>query len=297
LKEFKDKVAVITGAASGIGRGLAERSVEEGMRVVMADVDEALLAEVEEDLKAKGGEVLAVRTDVAKAEDMDLLTQKTMDTYGGVHLLCNNAGVAVGRLMWECTLADWEWILGVNLWGVIHGIRNFVPIMLEQNTEAHVVNTASIEGLWARHRNGPYQVTKHAVVALSEVLKLDLDFMETKVGVSVLCPGAVNTQIIDSGRNRPAELQNPPGEIPELTPEMQKRIEFIRQTFANGMSPAECADHVFKAVRDEKFYIITHPELKDRVKKRVDGMMNERNPAPEFTISTMPSLESMEEQS
>jgi len=268
----------------------------EGMHVVIADVEEPLLREVEKDLKAKGGDVLAVKTDVRKAEDMERLKEKTMDTYGAVHLLCNNAGVGAGRLMWECSLADWEWVLGVNLWGVIHGVRNFVPIMIEQDTEAHVVNTASIEGLWARHRNGPYQVTKHAVVSLSEVLKLDLAFMEKKVGVSVLCPGAVNTRIIDSGRNRPQELQNPPEEIPALTPEMQRRVETMRKAFADGMSPLECADHVFRAVREEKFYIITHPELKDRVQKRVDHILNETTPTPEFTISTMPELEALEDE-
>ena len=229
LKELRGRVAVITGAAGGIGRGLAERAVTEGMKVVLADIEEAALKKTEADLKARGGDVLAVLTDVSKVEDVQRLADLTLETYGGVHLLCNNAGVGAGGLVREHTLADWEWVLGVNLWGVIYGVHFFLPVMLEQGTECHIVNTASVEGLWARLRGASYQVSKHGVVILSEVLKMELAFEETKVGVSVLCPGAVNTGIVDSGRNRPAHLQNPPDAAPEITPEMEKRVAQVRQ--------------------------------------------------------------------
>lgn len=290
MKDFKDKVAVITGAASGIGRGLAERCVMEGMRVVLADVETAPLLEAERELKEKGGVVLAVKTDVSRIEEIERLAQISVNTFGGVHLLCNNAGVAVPGLIWEASPSDWKWLLGVNLWGVIHGIRTFVPIMLKQNTESHIVNTASIEGLLSHHRNGPYQVSKHGVVALSEVLQYELTFMETKIGVSVLCPGAVKTRIPESSRNRPQGLQPNPENIPQVTPKMQKRIEARRKMFESAMLPSEVADKVFKAIRDNKFYIITHPELKDRIQKRHVNIIEERTPTPEFTISTEPDL-------
>lgn len=288
MKDFKGKVAVITGAAGGIGRGLAERSVSEGMKVVLADVEEAALRKTEADLKARGGDVLAVLTDVSRIEQIQRLADLTIETYGGVHLLCNNAGVAAGRLIREHTLADWEWVIGVNLWGVIYGINVFLPIMLRQDTECHIVNTASVEGLWSRLRGASYQVSKHGIVALSEVLKLELVFEETKVGVSVLCPGAVNTGIVESGRNRPDQLQNPPESIPQITPEMERQIAQVRQAFEAGMDPLEVTDHVFKAIREDQFFILTHPDLNDRIEKRIGRILTGGIPLPDFTISNMP---------
>ena len=172
MQEFKDRVAVITGAASGIGRGLAERCAQEGMKVVLADVEEAALAQTALEFSAAGATLLAVRTDVSRAGDLETLAQQTLKAFGAVHLLVNNAGVGAGGTIWDSTLADWEWVIGVNLWGVIHGLRTFVPIMLAQTTEAHIVNTASIAGLLPYHPGASYQVTKHAVVALSEQLIL-----------------------------------------------------------------------------------------------------------------------------
>ena len=175
MKEFKGKVAVITGAASGIGRAIAERCAREGMKVVLADIEEEALSQAEEEMKAEGATVLAALTDVSKAGDVEALAQKTLDTFGAVHLLCNNAGVLPGRdFLWERTLNDWEWVLGVNLWGVIHGTRVFVPVMLEQGTECHIVNTASAAGLLSIPYLGIYNVTKHAVVALTETLHREL---------------------------------------------------------------------------------------------------------------------------
>ena len=183
------KVAVITGAASGIGRGLAERFAVEDMRVVIADIEEEPLAELEADLKANGATVLAVRTDVSNAAEVENLAARTLDTFGAVHILCNNAGVVCSRPIWEHTLSDWEWVLGVNLWGVIHGIRAFVPRMLTQGDACHIVNTASILGLVGGSGEGIYKVSKHGVVALSETLADELAQKGANIQVHVLCPG------------------------------------------------------------------------------------------------------------
>src|SRR4051812_40433940 len=174
MKDFKSRVAVITGAASGIGRALAERCASAGMKVVLADVEPGALAEAEASLRAGGGTTLAVRTDVSQAKDVEALAQQTLKAFGAVHLLCNNAGVATSGLAWESSLPDWEWVLGVNLWGVIHGVRSFVPIFLAQGTECHIVNTASMSGLVSFPRCSLYGVTKHGVVTLSETLHHDL---------------------------------------------------------------------------------------------------------------------------
>jgi NAD(P)-dependent dehydrogenase (short-subunit alcohol dehydrogenase family) len=171
MKEFKGRVAVITGAASGIGRAIAERCVREGMNVVLADVDEADLARAETELKAAGGTVLGVRTDVSKRSDVEQLARRALDAFGQVHLLFNNAGVGAGGAPWEATWNDWEWVIGVNLWGAIHGVKVFTPLMLAQNTECHIINTSSAAGLAVGGSSGPYSVTKHAVVALSERIR------------------------------------------------------------------------------------------------------------------------------
>src|SRR5215467_3438994 len=210
MREFKDKVAVITGAASGIGRGLAERCVRAGMKVVLADINEADLAKAGTELKTAGGTVLAVKTDVSKRSDVELLARRALDAFGQVHLLFNNAGVAAGGVPWEATWNDWEWVVGVNLWGVIHGVKVFTPLMLAQNTECHIVNTSSAAGLIAGGLSAPYAATKHAVVALSESMYLALQQRNSLVKVSVLCPGLVRTNIADAERNRPKELRNEP---------------------------------------------------------------------------------------
>jgi NAD(P)-dependent dehydrogenase (short-subunit alcohol dehydrogenase family) len=206
MQAFTDKVAVITGAASGIGRALAERCVHEGMHVVLADMDGDALTTTAQALHATGARVLAVVTDVAKAQDVDALAQQTLATFGAVHLLCNNAGVWGGISAWDSPLAEWEWVLGVNLWGVIHGLHTFVPLMLAQDTDAHIVNTASLAGLLTGRGPAAYRVSKHAVVALSEMLYHQLAPRTTKVKVSVLCPGGVDTPLLDATRPRPAHV-------------------------------------------------------------------------------------------
>ena len=277
MKEFKGKVAVVTGAASGIGRAIAERLTGEGMKVVLADVEQEALGRAEAEMKAGGASVMAVPTDVSKGEDIEALARKTLDAFGAVHVLCNNAGVAVGGLSWERTAADWEWGLGVNLWGVIHGIRVFVPIMLAQGTEGHVVNTASMAGLVSMPLSSIYNVSKHGIVTLSETLHHELALSGAKVKVSVLCPGWVNTQLMDSERNRPAGLLN--DEAQEINPVAEAFQGTVRQLLATGLTTEAVADHVFNAIRDEKFYILTHPEMKEAIRTRMEGILEERNPA------------------
>ena len=281
MKEFKDKVAVVTGAASGIGRALAAGFAAEGMRVVLADIEEGALAKAESELKAAGATVLAVVTDVSNGAEVKALAEKTIETYGGVHILCNNAGVApVTGASWELTEADWRWVLGVNLWGVLHGIRVFVPIMLEQGSEGHIVNTASIAGLLSVPWGATYSVAKHGVVTLSESLHRELALVGSALKVSVLCPAWVKTRLMDADRNRPAGLRNAPG-VGGRQPQAAALEQAVRQLISAGTNPAEIADHVIAAIRDERFYVLPHPEWKEQVRARMEGILEERNPSVE----------------
>jgi len=278
MKDFQNKVAVVTGAASGIGRALAGKSAQEGMKVVLADVEESALKQAEEELKASGAEVLAMRTDVSQAGDVETLAQKAFDTYGAVHLLFNNAGVAGGTTILESSLADWQWVLGVNLWGVIHGIHAFVPRMLAQDSEGHIVNTASALGLVSSSGAGIYKVSKHGVVTLSETLALELAMRGARLKASVLCPEWVNTRIMDAERNRPQALQNAPEEQ-HMSPEVVAMLEIARQRAQAGIAPSRVAEIVFEAIRQEKFYILTHPQsTKQGVQLRMEDILQERMP-------------------
>ncbi len=276
MKDFKGKVAVVTGGASGIGRAMAEKFASQGMKIVLADVQPDALAQTEKDFKAKGAEVLAVPTNVAQAAEVEELAKKTLLAFGSVHIICNNAGVAAPGVAWERTVADWEWVMGVNLWGVIHGIRSFVPIMLESGGEGHVVNTASLAGLITGPGMPTYFVTKHAVVALSESLHHDLRMKGTKIGVSVLCPAWVQTKIADSERNRPESHKNAGGGA--MKPEDKMMEQVVRQLIEKGKSPAEVADRVFEAVRDDRFYILTHGEMNKLIESRMKDILEARNP-------------------
>ena len=271
MKDFQDKVAVITGGASGIGRGIAECCALRGMKVVLADIEEAVLCRTADEVEAMGTAVLPVVADVSKAADIESLAQQTLAAFGGVHLLFNNAGVAAGSSVWESTLADWEWVMGINLWGVIYGVRTFVPIMLAQDTEAHIVNTASIAGLVPSGTTAPYQVTKHAVVGLTEHLYHSLAEQNVKVSASVLCPAWVRTNIMDSGRNRPVELQNA-DEVP-LRPKQEAMVEAMQQLVANGMSPRQIGEIVFEAIETNKLYILTHPDFNQFVQERMNAIL------------------------
>jgi NAD(P)-dependent dehydrogenase (short-subunit alcohol dehydrogenase family) len=275
MKELRGKVAVVTGAASGIGRALAGRFAAEGMKVVLADVEGPALAKAESELRAGGATVLAIAADVARAEAVDALAASTLEAFGGVHVLCNNAGVYASGLSWERPIADWEWVLGVNLWGVIHGVRTFVPIMLRQGTEAHVVNTASVAGLVSGPFSAPYNVSKYGVVALSESLHYELALVGAQVKVSVLCPGWVNTRIADCERNRPAAFATTARPLSESEQAME---QLGRQMLASGIAPERVAELVLAAVRDERFYVLTHPEFNAVIRTRMEDVVEQRTP-------------------
>jgi NAD(P)-dependent dehydrogenase (short-subunit alcohol dehydrogenase family) len=275
MKDLKGRVAVVTGAASGIGRALAERLGREGMNVVLADVDEKRLAEATDAIAKTGVRAIGVKTDVSKAAEVDALAAEATKAFGAVHVVCNNAGVGVGMLSWERDVADWEWVLGVNLWGVINGIRTFVPKMIAQG-EGHVVNTASIAGLISAIGMGPYCATKHAVVAMSECLHHDLQMAAGgKVHVSVLCPGWVKTNIADAERTRPASLKT---NVKPPTPQEQMMGEMMRSAIAGGIAPDEVAGRVVEAIKEERFYIFTHPKMLGAVKKRSEEILAGKNP-------------------
>ncbi|HEY5250194.1 MAG TPA: SDR family NAD(P)-dependent oxidoreductase, partial [Acidimicrobiales bacterium] len=242
-----------------------------GMKLVLADIEETALKETDAALGASGAEVLSVVTDVSVGSSVENLRDKALERFGAVHLVHNNAGVAVGGPLWAVSEADWTWILGVNLWGVIHGIRAFVPVLLEQG-EGHVVNTASLAGLTSPGMLGPYNVTKHSVVTMSETLFRDLGVFGSPVGVSVLCPGFVRTGIAESDRNRPdwAPAAPPP---PDL--DLQG---VIRDLVAGGIDPADVAQKVLDAVRTNRFYILTHEDTPAMVETRLQDIIQGRNP-------------------
>ena len=258
---------MVTGAASGIGRAMAERFAAAGMRLVLGDVEVGPLEEVATALRDGGAEVLAVPVDVSDGDAVDALAAAA----GPTHVLCNNAGVGGGGPIAEISTADWEWVLGVNLWGVIHGLRAFLPGMLAHGEPAHVVNTASMAGLVAGPMMGPYNATKFAVVAISETLHHEMAMTGADVGVSVLCPGWVNTRIHESGRNRPAAAG--PGR--EIDPD---RAALMASVLASGLDPADVAAQVEQAILDRRFWILTHPEMKEGIERRMRSILDEANP-------------------
>ncbi len=278
MQQLEGRVAVVTGGASGIGRGMAEAFAAEGMKVVLADVEAEALEQAAGELRSGGALVRSVRTDVASAEQVEALAAASYDAFGGVHVLCNNAGIGVGGVpTWESSLDDWQWILGVNLMGVVHGIRSFVPRMLEAGDEGHVVNTASMAGLATGGGNALYGVTKHAVVALSESLHNELALRGPKLRASVLCPGWVDTNIDECERNRPAELSDTPG-MPD-TPEFQMTHKFFLEQLHAGLAPRRVGDIVVEAIRAGRFYVLTH-DWKNMIQGRMDNILGDRDPTP-----------------
>jgi len=292
MVDLRDKVAVVTGAASGIGRATAECFADAGMRVVLADVERDALAEAARALQARGARAIAVPTDVSRADEVESLARATLDAFGAVHVVFNNAGVALSGPAWEATPEDWRWVLGVNLGGVVHGVRTFVPILLRQGGWGHVVNTASMSGLVTLPSMGVYNASKHAVVAFSETLHHDLAARGSAVRVSVVCPGYVATRIMDSARNRPgtpgeaggAEIANASAGAPPADADTETEAERARraQTRAAlrtiGLPARAVASRVVATLREPRFYVFTHPERKDGVRVRTEGILAEREP-------------------
>lgn len=271
MNELRNRVAVVTGAASGIGFALCDRFARDAMSVVMADIETSALEEAAEKIRAHGGEVLTSTVDVSKAHEVEQLAADSYARFGAVHVVCNNAGVGGGGVQATLSVAEWDWVLGVNLHGVVHGIASFLPRMLASGEEGHIVNTASMAGHVGFPGMGPYNASKYAVVGLSEALFHELK--GTNVGVSALCPGWVKTQIASSSRNRPADL---PERV--MTAEDAARSQYISQVIESGLPPAAIADLVKDAIVTNKFWIMSHPEMLPGIRMRADEILAGRNP-------------------
>ncbi|MBW2289747.1 MAG: SDR family NAD(P)-dependent oxidoreductase [Deltaproteobacteria bacterium] len=271
--DLKGRVAVVTGAGSGIGRAMAERFAAAGMHLALADIEAEPLAVVADALRERGCEVEAERLDVRDSAALEALAVRCFSRFGGAHVLCNNAGVASGGPVWEISEEDWDWVIGVNLVAVVHGIRAFVPKMIASGEPGHIVNTASIAGLTCPAFMSPYTVTKHAVVALSDTLRSDLAMSDAMIGVSVLCPGWVRTRIHESDRNRPG------GEA-DASEELSMMRELVDGFIAGGIDPADVAEQVHDAVVNGQFWIRTHPEMEPMVAKRCEAIIAGEPPPP-----------------
>lgn len=275
MKDLKGKVAVITGGAEGIGKALAKMAADKGMKLVLADIDAAKLDATVAEFQARGVDAIGLRTDVSKADQVDRLADLAFERFGNVHLLVNNAGVACAKPVWETTPGDWEWVVGVNLYGVTNGLRSFIPRMLAKGEEGHIVNTASMAGLTSSPSLAAYNATKHAVVTLTEGLHHDLKLRNAKLKASVLCPAWVKTRISASERNRTAGEQM---DISKLDPVTLQIGATIQKAVADGIPVEKVAGDVFDAVENERFYILTHPDSKAAVKIRMEDILENRAP-------------------
>jgi NAD(P)-dependent dehydrogenase (short-subunit alcohol dehydrogenase family) len=282
MKTFDNKVAVITGAGSGFGREFALEGAARGMKLVLADVQADSLLRTQQELESRGAQVIALQCDVRDGAQVQALADAAMAKWGVIHLVFNNAGVGSGGLIWENTLADWEWVLGVNLWGVIHGVRIFTPLMLasakqDPDYEGHIVNTASMAGMLNAPAMGIYNVSKHAVVSLSESLYQDLKLIDAPIGSAVLCPYFVPTGITESERNRPTDLASPS----TVSKAVSKAL--VDKAVSSGkVSAPEVAQITFKAILDNQFYIYSHPHALGAVQERMHDMLNLANPADPY---------------
>lgn len=273
LNELAGKVAVVTGAASGLGRAMALAFADEGMHLALADVDDAGLQETRTRLDGKDVKSIVMRLDVSKASEVEAFARKCFQELGAVHVVCNNAGVALSGPVWETSEAEWQWILGVNLLGVVNGVRAFAPRLIAQD-EGHIVNTASVAGLISPPGMGAYCVSKHAVVTLSEALHHDLRERGSRVGVSLLCPAYVPTGIADSERNQPPGVS-----VSSKSNERVAKEAALRKAVAAGkLSADDVARAAVAAVKENRFYVLTHPGIKGAVRARMEDVLEERVP-------------------
>jgi NAD(P)-dependent dehydrogenase (short-subunit alcohol dehydrogenase family) len=278
MREFVGRVAVITGGGSGIGEALARRFAHAGMKIVVADVDAVAAERVRAVLERNGHQAVAIETDVANASSVDRLAERAYSTYGSVDLLCNNAGVVPSgrqRAVWEYPLEDWRWAFDVNLMGVVHGIRSFVPRMLAQNSPAHIVNTASVAGFISGSGSPAYSAAKHAVARVTEALYAGLIERGAPIGVTMLVPGLVATRIYESERNRPERLKLAGGPAEE-TAELQA---IASNLYANALSPDAVAEQTFEAVRENRLYQFTTSSFDDAIRDRAEAILTRRNPS------------------
>ena len=278
MKEFKNKVAVITGAGNGFGLEFAKECASREMKVVIADIDEQDLKKAETLIKEMGAEVLSVVTDVSVYDEIKNLADKTIEKFGSVDLLFNNAGVGVAGPVWELPMREWDWIIGTNLYGVIHGLKAFIPIMLKQNTPCHIVNTASVAGLFTTQTSVAYHTTKHACVALSEATNYSLQAINSKIKMSVYCPGFVQTDIDNCDRHRPERFKIDPNEPYYQSSSYKSGIERTHFVIRNGIPLDSVRQSVFIAIEEEQFYILTHPQYGPLIGKRVKDMLEGVNP-------------------
>jgi NAD(P)-dependent dehydrogenase (short-subunit alcohol dehydrogenase family) len=286
MKLEAGKVAVVTGAASGIGFGLAERFARAGMNVVLADIDEVAMAEAARRIREHGVDALEVRTDVSSEEAVQALAAATRERFGAAHVVCNNAGVACKADPWFGPLSAWEWVLGVNLWSVIHGVRAFLPMLATQEGGGYFVNTASMAGLLPGF--GPsYDATKHAVVAISEDLYRTVRQMQLPIGVSVLCPGWVRTGIADAERNWLPQL----GDAPPDSPIANVVEKYLKRAIDEGTPPAVIADAVAEAVEADRFWVVPHDDWLDVAVRRWHTIAERTNPVEELDVPGFPSIE------
>jgi NAD(P)-dependent dehydrogenase (short-subunit alcohol dehydrogenase family) len=281
VKALEGRVAVVTGAASGIGLGMTEAFASRGMKVVMADVEAPALEREAERLSRANFEVDPQLVDVASFESVERLADAAEARFGAVHVLCNNAGVSGaggGQPIWALSQPDWDWVMGVNYWGVVNGLRAFTPRMIAHGEEGHIVNTSSILGL-TTGAGSIYGVTKHAVARLTEGLFHDLKAADAKIGVTLLCPGMIATNIITSARNRPET--GPEAAADAAAPARQAAIAAMDARFkADGMAPREVGEKVVQAMLDDQFYLLTHAENMEGVRRRFDDIFNLRAPSP-----------------
>ncbi len=279
--QFEGKVAVITGAASGFGRAFADKGAALGMKLVLADVDSAALAQTVEALRASGADAIGVPTDVSDAAQVEALALAALDAFGKIHLLFNNAGVGSGGFLWESSANDWAWVFGVNVMGVAHGVRVFTPIMLRQNEPAHIINTASVAGLLSPSAMGVYNASKHAVVALTETLYHDLQSTGAPVGCSLLCPAFVPTGIANAERARPDTLRN---DAAPTRSQLAAGKQLQRAVQSGKLNASDVAQLTFEAIEAGRFYILTHPAIMPTVRLRHEDIEQQRNPTDPLSL-------------